>query len=74
MPGISESYGVEKHVLKRSLENYKDKWHYLSDRFSDQGMLKNKNPEDLQNQQIVEKWNMILKLRNDGLNNKRNLL
>jgi len=70
LPSMTETYGQEKRVMKGSLENYKNAWHYISEGYGDNGMHTLEELDKIDNQRTVDNWNKVLKLRKDGLKNE----
>jgi hypothetical protein len=70
LPSITETYGQEKRVMKGSLDNYKNAWHYISDGYGDDGMHTLEELDEIDNQKTLDNWNRVLKLRKDGLKNE----
>jgi hypothetical protein len=70
LPLITETYGQEKRVLKGSLENYQNAWHYISEGYGDNGMHTLEELDEIDNQRTLDNWNKVLKLRNGGVNNE----
>lgn len=69
LPSMTETYGQEKRVMKGSLENYKNAWHYIIEGYGDNGMHTLEELDEIDNQRTVDNWNKVLKLRKDGLKN-----
>ena len=70
LASITETYGQEKRVMKGSLGNYRNAWHYISDGNGDDGMHTLEELDEIDNQRTLDNWNKVLKLRKSGLNNE----